>query len=407
MEKKFTKSIYTLSSHLGTVVSILRPSPKSDFLISLSNDKFVKLWNISFGNFINYISYDACPTKLVILRKFNYLLIPKWNNDFALLDMEILKMAQKNLEKLDFEENEIILKGHKSWVLNAIDINYNKNFDNHFLTCSRDKTVRLWDFYSRSCEACFIHEGVVNDIKEIDSSRIGSVSSDTTIKIWDLNLMEEVQSIKDGVVSVFQLEIIKNYNKKYLNKDNVKFERIYDKNDKIYEDYNKNFEGIVNKNVESESDISDASEIDNYADLLAIRNESNEIKIYDYIQGTITFILSGHKTNIICFKVLKNGNIITGSYDHTAKIWDRNKKFNCILTLVGHDFTIYALEEMSDGTILTASGDFSIKAWEQKSGKCICTFGMHKNYVVTLLAISKNQFVSGSYDGDMKIFKLD
>ena len=113
-------------------------------------------------------------------------------------------------------------------------------------------------------------------------------------------------------------------------------------------------------------------------------------------------------TNIrrsLCLKILKNGDIITGSYDHTAKIWKKNKE-KPEFTLKGHDFTVYDIYECKNGNILTASGDGTIKLWDIKTKKCIQTFIGHTDYVVSLYCTKGNEIISGSYDNTAIIWKI-
>ena len=352
MQSKIHKEIYTLESHEGTVVSIIQPFPHSDILLSLGTDNCVEMWNISLGNFLNEICRDACPTKICALKTLDFLLIPKWNNTFALIDLQIFRMTQNMLKELDFSECETIYEGHGSWVLDVLEFTKNtKYFKKHFATCSRDKSIRIWDAKNRNCLLIFEHDNIVNNIIEIDSSRIASSSSDTTIRVWDLESEDLVQCIKDGETSVFQVEKI---------------------------------EG---------------------GDCLITRNESNSLRIWDYIEGELVKELKEHSTNIICLKMLRNHRCMTGSYDHTAKVLSL-KDYSCIFTLVGHSFTVYALEELNNGLYVTGGGDGKVKVWDFKDGKCIKTFGNHSGYVVTLHVLKNNEIISGAYDGTLKIFKL-
>ena len=117
---KEIEPLYILAAHKGTIVSIKQPLPSSDFILTLANDKFVLLWNISLGNLLNEISNDAAPTQLFIFQKLGFLLIPKWNNSFSLVDLSIFNLSTKNIIDIYFPENEINFTGHKSWILNAI-----------------------------------------------------------------------------------------------------------------------------------------------------------------------------------------------------------------------------------------------------------------------------------------------
>ena len=102
---------------------------------------------------------------------------------------------------------------------------------------------------------------------------------------------------------------------------------------------------------------------------------------------------------------LKNGDIISGSYDHTAKIWKKGKD-NPEATLEGHEFTVFDISECKNGNILTASGDGTIKLWDIKTKKCIQTFIGHSDYVVSLHSTKGNVFISGSYDNTAIIWTI-
>ena len=110
-------------------------------------------------------------------------------------------------------------------------------------------------------------------------------------------------------------------------------------------------------------------------------------------------------TNVICLRILKNGDIISGSYDHTAKIWKKGKD-NPEATLEGHEFTVFDISECKNGNILTASGDGTIKLWDIKTKKCIQTFIGHSDYVVSLHSTKGNVFISGSYDNTAIIWTI-
>jgi WD40 repeat protein len=345
------KPLYLLEAHKGTVVSIVQPFQGSDFILTLSNDKFVLLWNLSLGNLINEISNDAAPTKLFVFSKLGFLFIPKWNNSFSLIDLSIFNLSTKHIIDINFFENEINFVGHKSWILHAIELEE----EDKFLTCGRDHTICLWNILSTRCELILSeHKENVNYIIQLEEALIASCSSDNTIKVWNIKknipLNSSKISIYDGDLPVFQIEKLK---------DNC----------------------------------------------LVSRNESPTMKIWDYLSGKLIRVLEDHYTNVICMKVLKNYKILSGSYDHTAKIWNKDKD-KPEITLSGHEFTVFSVAECKNGNILTASGDGTIKLWDIKKQKCLQTFIGHKDYVVTLLNTKNNEFVSGSYDYTAIIWKI-
>jgi len=355
--------LYVLEAHKGTIVSIVQPFSSSDFILTLSNDKFVLLWNLSLGNLINEIFNDAAPTKLFVFPKLGFLLIPKWNNSFSLIDLSIFNLSTKHIIDIYFPENEINFTGHKSWILSAIELQE----EDKFMTCSRDHCIRVWNILSTNCELILDeHKENVNYIIEVDEGIISSCSSDGFIKIWNLNYDGNDNEINNKYYSY-------NKNKSVLS--------IYDGDLPVFQ-------------IEKIKD-----------DCLVSRNESPKLKIWNYLTGKLIQILDSHFTNVICLRILKNGDIISGSYDHTAKMWKKGKD-NPEATLEGHEFTVFDISECKNGNILTASGDGTIKLWDIKTKKCIQTFIGHSDYVVSLHSTKGNVFISGSYDNTAIIWTI-
>ena len=84
--------------------------------------------------------------------------------------------------------------------------------------------------------------------------------------------------------------------------------------------------------------------------------------------GNCIATLQGHNGPIFALAISPDGTkVVTGSYDHTAKIWDM-QTHNCIATLQGlrgHNRSIWALAISPDGTkVVTGSRDNTAKIWD-------------------------------------------
>jgi WD40 repeat protein len=75
-----------------------------------------------------------------------------------------------------------------------------------FITCSNDKTIKLFDLNAFECIRTFIgHKRSVKGIGKISDHQIVSCSDDKTIRIWDLNTGECLKILRgheDGVTCV-------------------------------------------------------------------------------------------------------------------------------------------------------------------------------------------------------------
>lgn len=333
-------NLYYSSIHSETVVSILKPSENLDIFLTLSIDKKVMIWDTTYKLPDNGLCDDAAPTKLILLKKNNKLLVPKWNNYFAIYEVSSLK-------------GDMFLPlyyyGHSSWVLHAVELD-NKD---KFATCSRDKTIKIWNFITNDCEITLDgHTDIVNYLIPLENNGLLSCSSDGTIKEWDTVSYKCLNSITDGTLPVFQIEKLDN-------------------------------------------------------DIIISRSESNTLNIWSYKTSLLKQKFSSHKTNVICLKILMDKKFASGSYDHTIKIYDYSKdEYKEEGTLEGHTFTVYCIEQMKNSNIISGSGDFSIKLWDIKTFTCLATVTEHHNYVVSLCIIDEDQFASGSYDCRVIVWKV-
>ncbi|KAJ1979428.1 WD repeat protein Lub1 [Dimargaris verticillata] len=119
------------------------------------------------------------------------------------------------------------------------------------------------------------------------------------------------------------------------------------------------------------------------------------------------FTLTGHTDNVCCLNVAPNGDLVTGSWDCSAKVW---RNWKCVATLVGHKYAVWAVQGLSDGTVLTASADRLIKRW--RGDQCIQTYQGHEDAVrgIVLLpptsTLGSETFATCSNDGTLRVWAL-
>lgn len=90
--------------------------------------------------------------------------------------------------------------------------------------------------------------------------------------------------------------------------------------------------------------------------------EINIIYIRRLIDGSIVHTINAHNQWITSVKLISN-YIISGSHDHTIKIWQfSDSKFKHIKTLYGHEFRIFSLD-VSNNFIISGSHDKTVRMW--------------------------------------------
>ncbi|TPX30514.1 hypothetical protein SmJEL517_g05939 [Synchytrium microbalum] len=115
------------------------------------------------------------------------------------------------------------------------------------------------------------------------------------------------------------------------------------------------------------------------------------------------YMLIGHTENVCALTVAANGDIISGSWDKTAKIW---RDWNCLHTLEGHEASVWAVLSAGQDTVLTGSADKTIKLW--RNGRNVQTYNGHTDAVRSLGWISQTgQFISAANDATVRIWNMD
>jgi WD40 repeat protein len=79
--------------------------------------------------------------------------------------------------------------------------------------------------------------------------------------------------------------------------------------------------------------------------------------------------LEGHTSTIYCLKVTQYGDVATGSWDTTVKIWDTNTG-KCKVTFP-IDSSVRCLEVHTDNRIILGLANSDIQIWDVSAGECL------------------------------------
>lgn len=97
---------------------------------------------------------------------------------------------------------------------------------------------------------------------------------------------------------------------------------------------------------------------------------------------------------------------VTGSYDHTVKVFDAREK-QSVMT-VNHGCPVESTLFLPSGAIFISAGGTQIKVWDMfNAGKLIASISQHHKTVTSLCLASNNtRLMSGSLDRHVKIFDI-
>ena len=237
------------------------------------------------------------------------------------------------------------------------------------------------------------HRGAINCILSLDNGYIASGSNDSTIKIWDPNTGECIQTLEGHSGPVKCLAILP---------DGKLVSGSYDKTIKIWDPKS----GECTKTlVEHHEGIQCLAVLDNDRLVSCFDGLSgNLIRIWN-IKSDKCKILEGHSDPVKCIAVLPDGRIVSGSWDKTIKIWDPNSE-KCTKTLKGHSEGIYCLVVLNNDQLVSASDDHTIRIWDTNNDECKI-FDGHFDQFDDLALLNKYRLVSSSFNGAIHIWDVN
>ena len=125
------------------------------------------------------------------------------------------------------------------------------------------------------------------------------------------------------------------------------------------------------------------------------------LNIYKKDTFELQLSIKEHSDWIAFFTQLKNDKIVTCSNDRNIniiKLIDENK-YNLEQKLTGHSSTIYTIIEIRDNELISVSCDNTMKRWELKNNKFECTKTItfqNSSNNCNILKINENEFVTSS-----------
>jgi WD40 repeat protein len=237
-------------------------------------------------------------------------------------------------------------------------INQFKQLSNGYVvTCSGDKTVKIWDPSSSPWKLLINytnHTDSVQSLEVISTDLIASGSKDKTIQIWSVNTGELKNKIQTSS-SVTRLKLLSN--------------------------------GLF---------------------LVAIL-DPNILNIYNINNsGNVNFIRTGHNGTVLELEYISDRNLLASSSDDlTIRIWDLTSR-TCKFILTGHTDAVYGLKSISNEVLASASQDNTIKLWNITNGTLIKTLTGHTNPILWSIDKLNNEEIlfSGSIDQNILMWNL-
>lgn len=218
------KCIKTLNGH-DHLVSDIKFSPDNNILFSCSRDKTIKIWEVASGFCKKTLKgHDEWVRSLSLNEKGDLLAscaddetVVIWQTDkgelktaFSCHENKIEKVlfvnndtAKSNIYHGDYDssnneeisqQQEIANELNKKLAENKTTKKIDKEY---LLTCSRDKTIKLWDISSNTCIYTFTgHDNWVRNMFVHPTGKyLVSTGDDRNIRIWDMKSGRTVKKL--------------------------------------------------------------------------------------------------------------------------------------------------------------------------------------------------------------------
>merc|ERR1711871_904303 len=114
-------------------------------------------------------------------------------------------------------------------------------------------------------------------------------------------------------------------------------------------------------------------------------------------------VLEGHSDAVSCVaefdpRIWRLGSAmkrcISGSFDHTIRIWPVWPAGPCERVITGHSGPVRCVLGLGEGRFVSGSEDRTLKVW-QRDGTCESTLEGHTDFVSCMVAIGEGVVVSG------------
>lgn len=368
-------------STLSDLTNTISGSLKRDFLTSLPTEISMEI--------LEQLDHDSVNNVLAVSKSWNRLITSEfWKNllirDNYTTKEELDQLVQKvdsepsifhklytkrfrlhrNWLDPDFQPYKITVPGHGANVVTCLQFD-----DERIITGADDKMINIYDPETgKLLNILSGHEGGVWALKYI-GNQIVSGSTDRTVRVWNIQLGKCTHVFKGHTSTIRCMEIV--------------------------------------TNDEGEKFIITGSR-DNTLHVWRLPDEDDLGEDYDETDPQNPYfvtVLRGHTASVRA--VTGYGNtIISGSYDHTVRVWDLKTCTNKFV-LRGHTDRIYStILDVERNRCISASMDSTIRVWDLNNGACIAELTKHTS-LVGLLGLSSNYLVSAAADGTLRGWNPD
>jgi WD40 repeat protein/DNA-binding CsgD family transcriptional regulator len=419
--------LLTLEGHTNWIRSVAF-SPDGEILVSGSDDKTVRLWNTTTGQFLRPLlghkervwSVAFSPDGKTVASSSEDKTVRLWNIHTA----ECWKILEKHthwVRGVTFSPDGKILASGSSdrtvilWDAHTGD--YIKTLEGQhtarvrtvafssdgkiLASGSDDHTIRLWDIHSgKYLQTLPGHTQRVRSLAfspEPNSRILASASEDHKVILWDINANKRYRTLSEHTEKVWSVTFTDPEGKTLISSSDDKTVKLWDAHT-----------GECIKTLQGYTDWAWSLVFHPSSNILISGNDDKTIKLWNLDTGESKSLV-GHTNRIRAVALSPDSSMIaSGSDDQTIRLWDtqtgKHRK-----TLVDHFDRILTVAFSPDGRYLASGGDDKIlRIWNISTGEYRPTQENHKNWLWSVtFSPDSSILASGSEDCTIKLWDVD
>lgn len=272
--------------------------------------------------------------------------------------------------------------------------------DSHYaLTGSSDTTLKLWDVQTGQClRTLQEHDDRINAVAfNPNNSQVFSGSSDATVKLWDIQTGQCLRTLSGHFDSVNAVASSPD-GLFLLSGSNDTMLKLWDITT-----------GRCLRTLKGHSDRINTVQFSPDGSSAATGSSDMTLKQWDIATGRCLQTFQGHTESVNSIAFSPDGRyLLSGSSDATLKLWEVATG-ECLRTLKGHFAAVQSVAFNLNGRhALSSSSDSTIKLWDSVTGECLQTLEGHLTTVQSAVFSAESSYVlSGSADRTSHLWVLD